>query len=80
MLRTPVDAKYPEQPIFYHLHDMLNDAKRKIHIYEPRGELQAFLKIKTDLRDDSWIVHATQSGSDLASYIKQTECLSQRKK
>ena len=74
ILKTKLDATYLEQPIFYKLHDLLDREKQKIHIFRPRWKFQAFLKVKNELRQTSWIAHASQSGRDLGALIKRDVC------
>lgn len=74
LLKTKLDAGYIEQPIFYRLHDSLPNAKEKIQIHTPRSEFQAFLKLKEDFQESSWVVHGTQCKCDLGAYIRQQHC------
>jgi len=75
LLRTDVNAGYIEQPIFYKLYDTLEHGHRKIKIHTPRNTFQAFLKVKSDLSNTSWVVHATQCKCDLSLHIHNA-CLS----
>ena len=75
ILKTSTDATYLEQPIFYRLHDELEGAKQKIQIHTPRNDFQAFLKVKTDFKSTSWVVHGTFCDNcDLGKYVRQDEC------
>lgn len=74
ILLTNLNATYLEQPIFYRLHDTMDHERRKIHVYTPRWRFQAFLKVRGELRDASWVAHATQSGRDLGELIKPDAC------
>lgn len=74
ILVTDLNATYLEQPIFYRLHDALDREKRKIHVYTPRWRFQAFLKVEGELRDTSWVAHATQSGRDLGELVEPDAC------
>ena len=69
LLATDVKAGYIEQPIFYELHDTLQGGHTKIQIHKPRNTFQAFLKVKSDFLDTSWVLHATQCRCDLSQYI-----------
>lgn len=75
ILNTSTNATYLEQPIFYRLHDQLEGAKQKIQIHTPRNDFQAFLKVKTDFKSTSWVVHGTFCDNcDLGKYVRQDEC------
>lgn len=69
LLATDVKAGYIEQPIFYKLHDTLQGGHTKIQILKPRNTFQAFLKVKSDFVESSWVLHATQCRCDLSQYI-----------
>lgn len=71
ILLTNLNATYLEQPIFYRLHDLLDRERRKIHVYTPRWRFQAFLKVGGELKRNSWIAHATQSGRDLGELVNR---------
>ena len=75
MLKTSTNATYLEQPIFYRLYDQLEGAKQKLQIHKPRNEFQAFLKVKTDFKSTSWVVHGTFCDAcDLVDYVRDVEC------
>lgn len=75
ILKTPLDASYLEQPIFYRLYDTLEGAAEKIQIHRPRNEFQAFLKVNTDFKNSSWVVHGTFCEKcDLREYLKPATC------
>ena len=69
LIDSDVNASYVDQPILYKLHDSIEGGKEKVKIYKPRGDFQAFLKIKSDLRPSSWVVHATQCACDPSKFI-----------
>ena len=75
ILKTPVESKYLEQPIFYRLHDTVEGAKKKIQIHHPRREFQAFLKVESDFTNSSWVVHGTFCDTcDLRKYMQPPAC------
>jgi hypothetical protein len=75
ILKTAIDAVYLEQPIFYRLHDTMEGASSKIQIYKPRSDFQAFLKVSTDFKNTSWVVHGTVCKScDIGVYVQPEQC------
>ncbi|MDA9080169.1 hypothetical protein N9M16_01915 [Candidatus Dependentiae bacterium] len=74
LLKTDTNAMYADQPILYKLHDSVMDAKEKLQIHSPRNDFQAFLKVKSDFRNRSWVVHATQCNCDLTHYTAPPAC------
>jgi len=69
LIDSDVNPSYVDLPILYKLHDSIEGAKEKVMMYKPRGDFQAFLKIKSDLRPSSWVVHATQFACDPIKFI-----------
>ena len=89
LLLTDIHARYVEQPIFYDLEDEVDGAKEKIQVHKPRHEFQALLKLGTDFRESSWVVHGTKCCTsftenvwvqtpgctcDLGAFIREESC------
>ena len=89
LLQTEIHAPYVEQPIFYALQDEFDSSGKKIHVYKPRNEFQALLKLATDLHSKSWVAHGTKCctpftenvwvqtpgcSCDLGKLVKESHC------